>query len=162
MVSNKSIIQHFGLPADNVSNMIMWTVPEELRFPPIPKKIYCHRLLVPLLTRAFRLIISRSLQHEFKTWDGCYNDRVMRGYEQKYDELFKTSPLDAAERFKSIHSWGLAIDINAFENQLGHKPAMSPELVKCFTDVGFDWGGNFHTRLDGMHFQVSDEALKAA
>jgi hypothetical protein len=27
--------------------------------------------------------------------------------------------------------------------------------VKCFTDNGFDWGGNFKSRLDGMHFQLS-------
>jgi len=161
MVSNKSIIQNFGLPAENVSNMISWTVPDAIRFAPVPKRIYCHRLLVPMFTRAFRLIISRGLTAELKTWDGCYVERTIRGYEAKYAELFKTSPLEAAERYLSIHSWGLAFDINAFENQLGQTPAMSPDLVKCFKDVGFDWGGDFKTRVDGMHFQVSTASLDA-
>ena len=31
---------------------------------------------------------------------------------------------------------------------------MSPQLVKCFTDANFDWGGNWKTP-DGMHFQLA-------
>jgi hypothetical protein len=54
----------------------------------------------------------------------------------------------------SLHSWGLAIDINAATNRFGGKPTMSAELVKCFTDAGFDWGGVW-SNPDGMHFQLA-------
>jgi hypothetical protein len=47
----------------------------------------------------------------------------------------------------------MAIDVNAFENGLGKKPKLSAGFVKCFTDAGFVWGGNF-ARLDGMHFEL--------
>jgi len=32
---------------------------------------------------------------------------------------------------------------------------MSKELVSCFTDAGFDWGGTWE-RKDGMHFQLKN------
>jgi hypothetical protein len=53
----------------------------------------------------------------------------------------------------SLHSWGIAIDVNAFENGLNMTPKLSAGFVKCFTDNGFDWGGTW-TRKDGMHFQL--------
>jgi len=55
----------------------------------------------------------------------------------------------------SIHCWGVAIDTNAAWNQLRMKPTMSELFVKCFTDAGFDWGGEWK-RLDGMHFQLKE------
>lgn len=54
----------------------------------------------------------------------------------------------------SLHSWGLAIDFNAAWNGFGKTPTMSPELVKCFTDAGLDWGGTW-SRPDGMHFEIA-------
>ena len=54
----------------------------------------------------------------------------------------------------SLHSWGIAIDVNAFENGLNMTPKLSPGFVKCFTDNGFYWGGNFK-RKDGMHFELN-------
>jgi len=53
----------------------------------------------------------------------------------------------------SLHSWAVAVDINAAWNQFGKVPTMSKELVKCFTDAEFDWGGTW-TKADGMHFQL--------
>ena len=55
----------------------------------------------------------------------------------------------------SLHSWGIAIDVNAFENGLGKEPKLSKKFVKCFTDNGWDWGGLWVSRPDGMHFQLS-------
>jgi hypothetical protein len=48
----------------------------------------------------------------------------------------------------------LAIDVIAFENGLGKEPKLSPGFVKCFTDAGFEWGGTWKSRPDGMHFQL--------
>jgi len=46
------------------------------------------------------------------------------------------------------------VDVNAFENAMGKEPKLSSGFVKCFTDAGFDWGGNWK-RKDGMHFQLA-------
>ena len=116
--------------------MVVWSVPGQLRFGVIPKKIYCSKYLIDPLTQAFKNVIQNGLQQELKTWDGCFNIRTKRG----------TASM-------SLHSWGLAIDINAHENQFGKVPTISKQLVKCFTDAGFDWGGEW-SKPDGMHFQL--------
>jgi hypothetical protein len=103
----------------------------------IPKKIYCNKDLVLPLQKAFENIIARNLVGELRTWDGCFNIRKKRG---------GTSA--------SLHSWGVAIDINAAWNGFGKPPTMSKHLVACFQNAGFDWGGDW-TKPDGMHFQLS-------
>ena len=117
--------------------MIVWDVPTALEHGSIPKRIYCNKDLIPLLEKAFKNVNDRGISAQIKTWDGCFNIRRKRG---------------AASM--SLHSWGLAIDINAAWNGFGKKPTMSPELVKCFTDAGLDWGGVWK-RADGMHFQIA-------
>jgi len=117
--------------------MVLWDVPTELELGVIPKKIYCNKDLVGPLERALRNVIQRNLVDQIKTWDGCFNIRKKRS---------ATS--------MSLHSWGIAIDINAAWNGFGRKPTMSPELVKCFTDAGFVWGGTW-SKPDGMHFELS-------
>jgi hypothetical protein len=66
----------------------------------------------------------------------------------------KEGNIDLAMKYVSIHSWGCAIDCNAFENGLGKPPKLTPGFVKCFTDAGMEWGGNWK-RPDGMHFQLA-------
>lgn len=86
---------------------------------------------------AFKNLIDTGCVRELKTWDGCFNIRKKRGLTSM-----------------SLHSWGIAVDLNAFENGLNQQPKLSHEFVKCFTDAGFDWGGIWQ-RKDGMHFQLS-------
>jgi hypothetical protein len=45
------------------------------------------------------------------------------------------------------------LDFNAKDNPLGGKSTWSEAFVRCWTDVGWIWGGDFKTRLDAMHFQ---------
>lgn len=116
--------------------MTVWDVPTELEIGVIPKKLYCNRDLVKPLEQAFRNLIKTGFIKELKTWDGCFNIRKKRG---------ATSP--------SLHSWGVAIDVNAAWNGFGKPPTLSAGFVKCFTDAGFDWGGSW-TKPDGMHFQL--------
>lgn len=132
----------------------MWDVPTPLEIGVIPKRIYCNADIILHLEQAFKNLISRGLVKELKTWDGCYNFRPVRGYEKKYAAAMKAGNIELAITYLSIHSWGDAVDVNAFENGLGKEPKLSPAFVKCFTDAGFDWGGNY-TRKDGMHFQLS-------
>lgn len=137
MVTPEQCQLHFGNP-ETEKFLVLWDVPPALEIGVIPKKIYCHRDLVVPLTRAFGNLIERGFVDELKTWDGCFCIRPQRGT--------KSVP--------SLHSWGLAVDVNASWNRLGKKPTLSKGFVKCFTDAGFNWGGNFK-RPDGMHFEIA-------
>ena len=101
-----------------------------------PKKIFCNNDFKPLLDAALNNVVDRGLAEEMKTWDGCFIIRQKRGLSSL-----------------SMHSWGLAVDINAFENQLNQKPKISPQFVKCFTDAGLVWGGSW-ARIDAMHYEM--------
>lgn len=135
MLTSQQCLKAFGDPTLE-SGMVLWDVPTELEIGTIPKRIYCNRLLVIPLSMSFKNLIDRGIVDQLKTWDGCFNIRKKRtGLTQ------------------SLHSWGLAVDVNAAWNRMGHPPTLSPEFVKCFTDAGFDWGGSWKSP-DGMHFQL--------
>lgn len=136
MVTSAQALKKYGNPTLE-RNMVVWDVPVNLEIGVIPKRIYCNRDMIAPLTQAFTNLINRGHVHELKTWDGCFNIRKKRGLSSM-----------------SLHSWGIAIDVNAAWNGLGKEPTLSAGFVKCFTDAGFDWGGTWK-RKDGMHFQLS-------
>lgn len=137
MLTSKECLAYFGDPVTNeAKHMVMWDVPPHLEVGTIPKRLYCNRFMVEPLSKAFKNLIDRGLVKELVTWDGCFNIRNKRG---------------AAT--SSLHSWGVAIDVNAAWNGFGKPPKLSAAFVKCFTDAGFDWGGTW-TKPDGMHFQL--------
>lgn len=136
MVTAAQCLKKYG-PAEAEKAMTVFTIPSMLKIAHIPVKIYCNKDLIGPLCKALENIVNRGLTDQVKTWDGCFNIRKKRG---------ATS--------SSLHSWGIAIDINAAWNGFGKTPTMSPELVACFTDAGFDWGGRW-SKPDGMHFQLS-------
>jgi hypothetical protein len=146
MLTSSICIEKFGEPTVKMEYKFMkvWDIPDDINkeIPALPNRVYCHNKIIIPLEKAFRNIIERKLQKEVRTWDGCFNIRNKRGLKSW-----------------SIHAWGLAIDINAAWNGLGKVPTMSKELVKCFTDAGFDWGGVWK-RKDGMHFQLSIKLIK--
>ena len=133
-------MQKFGLPNASNKCMTLWDVPKELEIGVIPKRIYCNKLMVEPLKKAFKALIETEHVNELKTWDGCFNIRMIRGISTSF----------------SLHSWGLAVDMNAFENQLYVKPKLSEGFVKCFEDAGFEWGGRWSIRYDGMHFELKE------
>lgn len=139
MVTSAQCLKKWGDPAvtaNELKYMTLWDVPSNLEIGVIPKRLYCNKLMVGPLTQAFTNLIDRGLVDELKTWDGCFNVRRKRGLKSL-----------------SLHSWGIAIDVNAAWNGLGKTPVLSAGFVKCFTDAGFDWGGIWK-RKDGMHFQL--------
>jgi hypothetical protein len=136
MVTSQQALKKYGDPNKQL-NMVVWDVPGYLEIGIIPKKIYCNRDMMAPLTQAFTNLISTNHVTELKTYDGCFNIRKKRGLTSM-----------------SLHSWGIAIDLNAFENSLNQTPKLSPGFVKCFTDAGFEWGGTWK-RKDGMHFQLA-------
>jgi hypothetical protein len=137
MVTSAQALKKYGDPTLEKS-MVLWDVPTELEIGVIPKKIYCNKDMIAPLTAAFKNLISRGFVKELKTWDGCFNIRKKRGLASM-----------------SLHSWGIAIDVNAAWNGLNKVPVLSAGFVKCFTDAGFDWGGTWK-RKDGMHFQLKN------
>jgi hypothetical protein len=135
MITSAQCQAKYGSP-ETEKFMVLWDVPAELEIGTLPNRLYCNRDMVAPLTQAFKNIISRGLVDEIKTWDGCFNIRNKRNGVSR-----------------SLHSWGIAIDINASWNKMGHPPTMSKELVACFEEAGFDWGGRW-SKPDGMHFQL--------
>lgn len=136
MVTSAQALKKYGDPTKE-SNMIVWDVPTNLEVGVVPKKLYCNKDLVEPLSKALKNLIDTGKIAELKTWDGCFNIRKKRGLSSM-----------------SLHSWGIAIDVNAAWNQLNMTPTLSPAFVKCFTDAGFEWGGNWTGRTDPMHFQL--------
>lgn len=137
MVTAADCLKKYGEPSAKNPHMTLWDVPADLEIGLIPKRIYCNKDLVEPLKKAFKNLIDRNHVGQLVTWDGCFCIRQQRGYNAM-----------------SLHSWAIAIDVNAFENGLGQDPKLSEGFVKCFTDAGFDWGGIWK-RKDGMHFQLS-------
>ena len=138
MVTSKQCYALWGDPAANERKfMTMWDVPAELEIGVIPKRIYCNKIMVQPLTVAFQNLIRTGYVDELKTWNGCFNIRR------------KTSGTTA-----SLHSWGIAIDVNAAWNGFNRKPTMSAGFVECFVQAGFLWGGVWK-RPDGMHHELS-------
>ncbi len=145
MITPENCLKLFGKPDIDFERkwMVMWDVPQSINdaIPALPNRIYCNKLMVPNLEKAFRELIAQDVHHELKTWDGCFNVRLQRGSKTKL----------------SIHSWAIAIDVNASWNGLGKIPTLSDEFVACFEKFNFDWGGRFRMpRTDGMHFQLDN------
>jgi len=157
-----ALYKKYGLPGQAFlkKNMVMLDLPADIAaaLPVVPKRLYINNALITPLENALRCLIIRGKHTELKTWDGLYNNRPIRGYEKKYAAAVASGNNELAGKYLSYHAWGTAIDVNAAWNGLGKTPSLSAGFVKCFTDNGFIWGGNF-ARKDGMHFQLADEYI---
>lgn len=71
--------------------------------------------------------------------DWSYVNRDIRGY----------------PGYKSMHSWGLAIDIDSTKNPLGSSHTSFPveKTNKAADGCSLAWGYNWTTRPDPMHFE---------
>ena len=142
MVTSAQCLKKWGDPTivtNELKYMTVWDVPAHLEIGVIPKRLYCNKIIVAPLSQAFTNLIDREFVKELKTFDGCFNVRRKRGLKSL-----------------SLHSWGIAVDVNAAWNGLGKEPTLSEGFIKCFTDAGFEWGGTWKNRPDGMHFQLNN------
>lgn len=114
------------------------------------RRIRCHRGVAPDLTR----ILDEILQlykgdleaikaARMDLYGGCYEFRRARGLAQL-----------------SMHSYGVAIDLDPERNGLGvkwekGKGMMPEEVIEIFEAHGWTWGGRWKTRPDPMHFQAA-------
>lgn len=135
MITSSECYSRYGSPEVERNMSVLYVPPGS---GVLPARIYMNNDMHQPFTKAVHLLKEHNLLKEIKTFDGCFNIRRKNHA--------KTGTL-------SLHSWGLAIDLNAAWNRLGQKPTLSPALVNCFVAAGFEWGGNWRTP-DGMHFQL--------
>jgi len=155
IIFQKNLLKLFGYPRDDASYLKITDLREfsdqlshvrDFQGNKWSCRIWGHEALEQPLITAFRLLKENNLLREFKTYDGCFCIRQMKG---------GNSP--------SVHSYGLALDFNAATNPFS-KPNYSswPRLitdfsknfVKCFAEAGFEWGGLWQSCHDAMHFQI--------
>lgn len=106
-----------------------------------PRRVYLNNALEAPLREALRRCRELDDGYQLRTL-GCFAPRAKR-----------TNP-----DHLSVHSWGLAVDLNASSNPLS--PSRGAPMVRdipdawvaAFEAVGFTWGGRF-LHPDPMHFQ---------
>ena len=106
---------------------------------PIMGRVTCHRLMIPQLRGALQDVVDAGLAHTLSTYDGCYVPRFI-----------ERNP----ENSISLHTWGIAIDMDASKNYRGIEGTMHPEVVNIFKRWGFRWGGDWQY-TDPMHFELA-------
>lgn len=106
---------------------------------PIMGRVTCHRLMIPQLRGALQDVVDAGLGHTLTSYDGCYVPRFI-----------ERNP----ENSISLHTWGIAIDMDASKNYRGIQGTMHPEVVNIFKRWGFSWGGDWKY-TDPMHFELA-------
>lgn len=106
---------------------------------PIMGRVTCHRLMLTQLRGALQDVVDAGLASSLTTYDGCYVPRFI-----------ERNP----ENSISLHTWGIAIDMDAATNYRGIPGTMNPEVVNIFKRWGFRWGGDW-TYTDPMHFELA-------
>ncbi len=106
---------------------------------PILGKVTCHRALFPQLRAALTEVKQRGLADEIHPdeYAGCYYPRF----------IANTTQL-------SLHSFGIALDINVPGNLRGTRGEISRDVVSIFKQWGFGWGGDWRY-TDPMHFEMN-------
>ncbi len=106
------------------------------------RPLYVHRLMIEPLRAALTEAEITCPEYKIKTI-GCFSPR------------YKRSGSGAI----SLHSWAVAVDINALQNPM-KKPLtcdMPSAFIAAFKRAGFTWGGDFKdVDPDPMHFQLAD------
>ena len=145
------IVQTFGSikdPKFEAKNIVFFDLPYPLKYDGATVvRARCHRLAVDHFIAAFKNVQAAGLASRFVEFNGIYERRAIRGSVGR----------------ASTHSWGIAIDMEAFDVRvgdqttypLGSKRRFPEAIVKAFTSVGFVYGGDFTGRKDPMHFQLA-------
>lgn len=125
-------------PQNLLANCELWEFKND--FPELAhlnvNKFYMLKEFKSQLFDAFMALRGNGLLGEIKTFDGCYNLRLVRGSVNTW----------------SLHSWAAAIDINSSDNPLNGKVSWSNEFLQVMREY-VDCGADFK-RVDGMHFEL--------
>lgn len=106
---------------------------------PILGSVTCHKVMLPQLEAALREISERGLADRVHPdeYAGCYYPRFIAG---------STS--------LSLHSFGIAVDLNVPGNERGTPGVIDRTVVEIFKRWGFAWGGDW-SYTDPMHFELA-------
>lgn len=105
---------------------------------PILGRVTCHRLMFRQLRGALSDVVKAGLASTIHTYNGCYVPRFI-----------ERDPSHAV----SLHTWGIAIDLDSASNGRGSRGTMDPRVVQIFKRWGFRWGGDW-SWTDPMHFEL--------
>lgn len=108
---------------------------------PILGRVTCHRVMLPQLRAALAEVRRQGLAGAIDPGDfgGCYAPRFI-GH-------------DPAKGL-SLHTWGIAVDLNVAQNQRGTPGRIDRRVVRIFQRWGFAWGGDW-SWTDPMHFELA-------
>jgi hypothetical protein len=97
--------------------------------------------MLPQLRGALQEVADRGLADQVRPgeYGGCFHPRYI-GH-------------DPAKGL-SLHSWGIAVDLNVPGNQRGTAGEIDREVVAIFKRWGFAWGGDW-AWTDPMHFELA-------
>ena len=115
-------------------------VASNIRTEPVPilGSVTCHRVMIPQLRAALAEVQRAGLAGEVDPaeYAGCFYPRFIAGTTQL-----------------SLHSFGIAVDLNVPGNQRGTVGEMDRRVVAIFKKWGFAWGGDW-SYTDPMHFEM--------
>lgn len=108
---------------------------------PILGRVTCHREMLPQLRAALTEVRDRGLAATIDAGDygGCYVPRFIG-----------RDPRNGL----SLHTWGIAVDLNVAGNQRGTVGDINRDVVAIFKKWGFAWGGDWRW-TDPMHFELA-------
>lgn len=103
--------------------------------------IWMHRLL----SEEFEKTLAWAMDHA-----PDYKVRMLGGYCPRHK-------MHDPKRELSLHSWGIAFDINWDKNPVSSKliTDIPPDFIRVFKEEGWDWGGDWKGTKDSMHFQFA-------
>lgn len=151
MTAQQIIIEKYGQPdKDYLAKYCFdWQVKKD--FPWFPAtEIFINKDFKIKLATAFINLEKANCHTEIKNYDGCFNERTVRG-----------------RNSQSLHSWAMAMDMNASLNPMVVKPLdqitaadrlgnWSSEFITIMKAAGIACGGYFIHRPDPMHFALYD------
>lgn len=105
-------------------------------------RVRAHRLLADHLAATLQACVSKGVPRERMKYGGCYVWRAKR----------------TATGQLSLHTWGVAVDLEPAENPLGEPwvddgKRLDARIIATFKDMGWFWGGEFQGTKDPQHFQ---------
>ncbi|MGH3354831.1 MAG: M15 family metallopeptidase [Nocardioidaceae bacterium] len=108
---------------------------------PILGSVTCHKLMLPQLRAALQQVVDAGLSSAIhpEEYGGCYVPRFIA-----------SDPGNPV----SLHTWGIALDLNVPGNQRGVAGEIDRRVVAIFKSWGFAWGGDWDY-TDPMHFELA-------
>ena len=137
------VAEFFGAPGDESKHAVVNVEGLKIAYEGVVvKTIRCHKKIQHALLRVFDAISETPEGRNILAhYDGCYNNRAMRG-----------------GTAKSMHAWAIAVDFDAGNNgNHTHWPTaatMPFSVIEAFSREGFLSAGAFWSR-DAMHFQAT-------